>query len=144
MHTRQLRNGDKISLLNPLRKTANDPKGGPVCTSFIFLFTGQNATASLLHGTSSSTVGTNGHASNDKSQSFNRCLHDHYVVKEKIGSGTSGEVMRGLHLASGREVAIKIIPTRQFKLTLPGLTTEVRFVIILVSLVVYCDIAFAC
>lgn len=40
-----------------------------------------------------------------------RLVQDHYDVRDHLGSGTCGEVRRAIHRRTGREYAIKIIPT---------------------------------
>ncbi|CAM9269823.1 unnamed protein product [Discosporangium mesarthrocarpum] len=52
-----------------------------------------------------------------------RKVEDFYDVREMIGHGTSGEVRRAIHRATGRQVAVKVIETRRFALT-PGLTPK--------------------
>ncbi len=43
------------------------------------------------------------------SSSFPRALYSYYEVREKIGSGSFGDIYLGIHTTTGEKVAIKVV-----------------------------------
>ena len=45
-----------------------------------------------------------------------RCIYDHYEIKSLLGEGTSGHVYHGINKETGKDWAVKIIPTKNLSL----------------------------
>jgi serine/threonine protein kinase len=45
-----------------------------------------------------------------------RCVYDHYEIKTLLGEGTSGAVYHGINKETGRDWAVKIVPTKNLTL----------------------------
>jgi serine/threonine protein kinase len=108
----ELKSGDEIFLLNPRHYVGNENDNviNDNATSFMFF----NMRDRLFDQREITTAPPLPSALNVVSETPKQHIEDVYVIGDRVGAGTCGQVYKCIHRVSGKQYAVKIIDTTKF------------------------------